>query len=622
MLNFGHRTTKMLVLSGVVKEIRRYGGYDYIKKGFANIDEFNEYVNNTPSEIINNYNVLRIYKLKIFPKKIPDNIRDIEVNGCEFTELPDKYPTSLVSLNITHTKILSGKAHFANIPKLEYLYMINNDISKLSFDNVPNLQLLWCNNNKLTTIPENIPDAVFDLNLNRNEIEELTDNLPSGLTKLEISKNKINKITQNLPIGLKKLYLVDNMICELEDFNQELINLFTLDLSNNNILSIDNFKLPPELTTLHLDHNKIKHIRKKLPKDLEELSLHCNNLEEIPDNLPETLIRLVVSRNNIEKIPETLPDDLEELIVNMNYITELPDKLPKRLYQLLCSGNTISRIPDNLPEFLNILDMSYCDLTTIPETLPPNLYELNVTGNQIKELPNNLPLPIKCLYINDNQITDFPITITRLYLYTYNFAGNELDITNAFVRRWYNRLTNYDEYGNVANIYTDSQNVHNASINEGITNSIEFLCSRNIKPKRKQIITAFLENSKINTTTKNLVSSYLEETNIHMATGYTFADIFLMSYDLIIEKELEDILNEEMLSSECKCFTGRINRYVNIFNGIIDECTFEIADTSIFPALFEHLRIQYSDNKEEIKRELLERRYEEEFVNSWVDALE
>ena len=95
-----------------------------------------------------------------------------------------------------------------------------------------------------------------------------------------------------------------------------------------------------------------------------------------------------------------------------------------------------------------------------------------------------------------------------------------------------------------------------------------------------------------------------------------------MSYDLIIEKELEGILNEEMLSSECKCFTGRINRYVNIFNGIIDECTFEIADTSIFPALFEHLRIQHSDNKEEIKKELLERKYEEEFVNSWIDALE
>ena len=94
-----------------------------------------------------------------------------------------------------------------------------------------------------------------------------------------------------------------------------------------------------------------------------------------------------------------------------------------------------------------------------------------------------------------------------------------------------------------------------------------------------------------------------------------------MSYDLIVKKELENILNEAMLSSECKFFTGRINRYVNIFNGIIEECTFEIADTSIVPALFQHLRAQYLYNKKQIKKKLIERKYDIKFVNKWINAL-
>ena len=69
-----------------------------------------------------------MYKFKIFHNNIPDNIRNIEVNSYKFYEIPDKYPDCLVSLNITHTKIILGQVHFANILNLEYLHLIKNDI--------------------------------------------------------------------------------------------------------------------------------------------------------------------------------------------------------------------------------------------------------------------------------------------------------------------------------------------------------------------------------------------------------------------------------------------------------------------------------------------------------------
>ena len=94
-----------------------------------------------------------------------------------------------------------------------------------------------------------------------------------------------------------------------------------------------------------------------------------------------------------------------------------------------------------------------------------------------------------------------------------------------------------------------------------------------------------------------------------------------MSFDLIESNGLENILNQEISDGECKCFTGRISRYVNIFNGVIPECTFELKDGTIFQALFSHLRGVYNNNAEEIEKELLNRGYEYEYIKDWIDIL-
>jgi hypothetical protein len=114
---------------------------------------------------------------------------------------------------------------------------------------------------------------------------------------------------------------------------------------------------------------------------------------------------------------------------------------------------------------------------------------------------------------------------------------------------------------------------------------------------------------------------YFEDDYVHSVTKVSLLDLFLMSFDIIIDKGIEDILNDAISSGECKCLTGVQNRYVNIFNGIIDECSFELLDGSVFGALFSHLVKKYNLDKEKIKEELLERGYEEDYITEWLEAI-
>lgn len=610
----------MFILKGYLKNGSKYTN---ISKYFNDLDEFDKFIMKIPEEELKIYNTFYINNENIFPNNIPDSIIMIQCNNCKFTYLPIKFPKNIITININHSIFLKKELHFNNIPTLQYLYLNNNMITKLTFNNLPNLLIIWCEHNDLVSIPENIPESVEELILNNNEIKEI-NYIPRNLKNFEISKNKISKIYDNLPTTLESINLSDNYIYNINSFNKNLIHLYSIDLSHNYIENIDEIIFPINLKNLNLSYNRIKIINNNFSEKIEEIFIQHNSLLEIPKELPNNLITLVCNNNNLEKIPDTLPIKLEELYIHNNFINYLPDNLPKELLVLSCNGNNITKIPENLPNNLNYLDISYCNLNYIPETLPPNLNNLLISGNKIIKLPDNLPRTINSLMINDNLITNFPLSIINLNLYSYDFTGNTIDITNPIIKIWYERLLNLNETTNInkGNIYIDSQNVHNPSVNNGINKAIRFLCSRNINPDRKFIINSLLNNKKIDKIVKTSIINYLNDDIIHMNTGYSFTDIFLMSYDIIIDKKLESIFNEEMLSAECKCFTGRINRYINVFNGIIKECTFEIADTSILPALFSHLRTKYSNNKQEIKRELLERNYEEEFINLWINYLD
>ena len=72
-----------------------------------------------------------------------------------------------------------------------------------------------------------------------------------------------------------------------------------------------------------------------------------------------------------------------------------------------------------------------------------------------------------------------------------------------------------------------------------------------------------------------------------LCSWLTFAEVLwyvlnTISHDfkdsLETQREIKQVLNQEMLDAECKCFTGRINRVVNCLNGFSPLVDIKISD--------------------------------------------
>ena len=81
--------------------------------------------------------------------------------------------------------------------------------------------------------------------------------------------------------------------------------------------------------------------------------------------------------------------------------------------------------------------------------------------------------------------------------------------------------------------------------------------------------------------------------------------------------DIKKILNEEILDAECKCFTGRITRIVNVLNGYYDDIKIGVSENEQIGTIISKM---VSDGKEknEIENELLERGIEKEVVDEWL----
>jgi len=86
----------------------------------------------------------------------------------------------------------------------------------------------------------------------------------------------------------------------------------------------------------------------------------------------------------------------------------------------------------------------------------------------------------------------------------------------------------------------------------------------------EQLIDFITQNDILNEKTKQLLFEYIENKDIHSIIGITFNELLLNVISLIInhehKNEILNIINIEIQDSECKCFTGRMNRLVNCLN--------------------------------------------------------
>ena len=140
----------------------------------------------------------------------------------------------------------------------------------------------------------------------------------TGLLTLIMNGNRIRELPQKGLGNLKTLRCLElsgNCIVDLPESLGELTTLETIDVSNNQLTSIDQMKKLDNLTSIKADANaieSIENLKLKNKQRLEHLSLSSNKLASIPDDIQhcKQLKRLLLLDNaTLKALPSSLSNN-------------------------------------------------------------------------------------------------------------------------------------------------------------------------------------------------------------------------------------------------------------------------------------------------------------------------
>ncbi|XP_073700179.1 asporin [Garra rufa] len=237
------------------------------------------------------------------------------------TKVPKEIPANTLLIDLQNNDVTEIKEDdFKDLDNLYALFLLNNQISKIhpkAFRNLDKLKILHLSYNLLTQMPENLPKSIQSLRLHDNKISRLPKGAFKGmqdLNVLELSANpiansgiepgafddmstlylriaeaKLTAIPKDLPPSLTELHLDYNKIgkVESEDFLR-LKSLQRLWLDFNQIKYVENGSFAPisKVREIHLDNNKLKKVPPGLNhlKYLQVMYLHANSISYVGVN--------------------------------------------------------------------------------------------------------------------------------------------------------------------------------------------------------------------------------------------------------------------------------------------------------------------------------------------------
>ena len=451
---------------------------------------------------------------------------------------------------------------------------IKNDCDKIIGEQIIDLDI---SDNDLRKIPKEIfkLTQLETFNCNGNQIKKIPKEIKHliKLERFECSGNQIKNIPKEIKhlIKLEDFECIGNQIKKIPKKLCNLINLNTFMCGGNNIK-----KIPKEINNLknlkifYCNDNKIKKITKEICENIHLVDLDC-------------------SKNEIKKISK----EIDKLI---------------HLSEFQCSENKIRNIPKEI-----------CNLF--------NLKHFHCPYNKIRNIPKEIGnlTQLETFYCYNNEITTIPIEITNCrYLNKFSFDNNEIDYIQPQIRRWLNRFKHEQQ------IYSDTQSVHNHAIQEGVSKSINYITS--IKPTIQicQLQKLIIENPYLEERVKCLLFEYIDNKEVHTILNITFEELLLSVYDFIEKnenkEELYKIMNVEMSEANCKCFTGRISRLINVLNGFDEHIEIHIADNEQIGNIISIIRNNFDEDdenefKRRVKEELTMRAYSEEIINEWINNI-
>ena len=490
--------------------------------------------------------------------KLCPHLRELILDGDHVFDLSwIQHMTRLESISMNDIRELKGTHAFRSFPRLKYLAYYNgttNIISKMKYCPL------------LRTFDYGVGD--FD------SLDGLStcSNLRSVCLFLG---NRLDR-TSSGPISIKGLAMCQKLV----SFDGSQIILEDTDIISNWTL----------IENLDIGQTGVTDIAFLAPcTKLKRLDISDNGIGTISCLQAPCLISLGVKHTNITAVPFERFPLLESLYASECRIEDWHClRLCPKLVDLdaqQCGLRTMDSI--HAPN-LSCAYLSQNSLTSFPFERFPLLRKFNASHNNFTNLDGIPSCPkIRTLNIEHNQITDFsPIChLPKLeYLHTANNpAPNQDPRTTRILQRFALEATRANI--RARNIYSNSQNVHDSSIQLSVKKSVENLLKDPIVTYNPESVI----NSGLPADTVTTIINYCSCEAIHSDHDLTYAELFAYVWARIQKHEarleLYKILADQISDSECKCFTGRFNRTLSVLVGFYDDIFINISDSSRISAI-------------------------------------
>ncbi|KAM6986365.1 decorin [Aplochiton taeniatus] len=253
------------------------------------------------------------------PFRCQCHLRVVQCSDLGLKTIPDDIPADTTLLDLQNNKIDEIKENdFKNLKGLHTLILVNNQITTIhakAFGPLGKLQRLYLSKNKLKDLPANMPKSLQELRIHENEITKIKKASFQGMSQvivmelgsnplkgagidagafadlkkvsyIRIADTGLTEIPKGLPPSLSELHLDGNKISKVQaDSLKGLKSLAKLGLSNNEISSVENGTLAnvPHLRELHLDSNALTSVPPGLPdhKYIQIIYLHSNKIAAV-----------------------------------------------------------------------------------------------------------------------------------------------------------------------------------------------------------------------------------------------------------------------------------------------------------------------------------------------------
>jgi Leucine-rich repeat (LRR) protein len=370
----------------------------------------------------------------------------------------------------------------------------------------------------------------------------------------------------------------------------------------------------------------------------DKIEFNKNNIHNLPyENIKELYLDKLDNYDFIKKCIK-----LEILDLYNNNLSNLDKDIFSNLTQLqklYLSENNLTELNKHIFKYNTLLQKLFLDNNKLIKLdkhifkYNTQLRELYLCNNKLTQLDKDIfkyNTQIQMLWLHDNKLRNIPISIINCRRLTNIYYGNnEINYIPPNIQNFLNRLT---QRKNTLQVYNDSQNVHNHSIQECIKTSLENILNIPKNINKDSLIQDLLE-SNISQKSIQLLLEYCQDYSVHSVLNITFKEALLHTLEFINlhcndnKNEIYCILDQEIQDSECKCFTGRISRLINCLNGFTDIVEIKIPDNMAISNIIVMIKQNFKGEteeelKDEVKKALLERGYDEEIINEYLEYIE